>query len=65
MTITMESRIKYLSEECKVLECLLNERDQIIDNLEQEVRDRDETINNLQDACNDYNNLMRECIFDQ
>ena len=58
MTITMESRIKYLSEECKVLECLLNERDRIIDDLEKENEE-------LKNACDDYENLMQECIFDQ
>jgi len=56
--ITLENRIKYLSEECKVLERLLNERDQIIDDLEQEIKE-------LRQACDEYDNLMRECIFDQ
>ena len=58
MTITLENRIKHLSQECKVLERLLNERDRIIDELEKENDD-------LKQACNEYENLMRECIFDQ
>ena len=56
--ITLETRIKYLSEECEILQRLLNERDKIIDDLETQVKE-------LENACDDYNNLMRECIFDE
>ena len=44
----------------------------LLDNLEQEIREKDEKIQelkyeivDLKNACDDYENLMQECIFDQ
>ena len=48
----------YLLEEIKILQRLLNERDKIIDDLEKEV-------SVLKLTCDNYDNLMRECIFDK
>ena len=58
MTITMENRIKVQLEEIRM-------RDRYIKRLDKIIKEQDEQIVNLEQACDEYDNLMRECIFDR